>query len=61
MTRLNDGRWTKELSLAPGRYEYRFVADGQWLDDPAATIFALNGVAVKPVLGAQELKSKFQN
>ena len=37
MIRLHDGQWAKELSLAPGRYEYRFVVDGQWVDDPAAT------------------------
>ena len=34
---LSDGKWAKELSLAPGRYEYRFVVDGEWVDDPAAT------------------------
>ncbi len=37
MIRLSDGKWAKELSLAPGRYEYRFVVDGEWVDDPAAT------------------------
>lgn len=37
MIRLSDDKWAKELSLAPGRYEYRFVVDGQWVDDPAAT------------------------
>lgn len=37
MIRLKNGKWAKELSLPPGHYEYRFVADGQWLDDPAAT------------------------
>lgn len=31
------GRWRKELTLLPGRYEYRLVVDGQWVDDPAAT------------------------
>lgn len=36
MIRLEDGRWAKELTLPPGRYEYRFVVDGQWEDDPAA-------------------------
>ena len=37
MIRLHDGQWTKELTLPPGRYEYRFIVDGQWVDDPAAT------------------------
>jgi 1,4-alpha-glucan branching enzyme len=36
------GRWTKELSLPPGRYEYRYVVDGEWLCDPAATEQASN-------------------
>lgn len=31
-----DGRWAVQLSLPPGRYEYRFVADGEWVDDPNA-------------------------
>lgn len=42
MIRLDDGQWAKELALAPGRYEYRFVVDGQWVDDPAATEFIPN-------------------
>ena len=33
---LGEGKWAKELALPPGRYEYRFVVDGQWVDDPAA-------------------------
>lgn len=33
-----DGRvWACELRLPSGRYEYRFVADGEWVDDPNAT------------------------
>jgi 1,4-alpha-glucan branching enzyme len=28
--------WKITLWLPPGRYEYRFVVDGQWLSDPAA-------------------------
>jgi chromosome partitioning protein len=26
--------WTKILLLAPGRYEYRYVVDGEWREDP---------------------------
>ena len=28
------GRWTKIVTLAPGRYEYKFLVDGQWHNDP---------------------------
>ena len=27
--------WRKKLTLQPGRYHYRFVVDGKWVDDPA--------------------------
>ena len=30
------GRWTKELSLPPGLYEYQYVVDGKWINDPRA-------------------------
>ena len=36
MIPLGNGKWAKELMLAPGRYEYRFVGDGQWTDDVTA-------------------------
>ncbi|MBN1827393.1 MAG: alpha-glucosidase C-terminal domain-containing protein [Candidatus Eisenbacteria bacterium] len=31
-----DGVYETTLSLAPGRYEYKFVVDGQWYPDPNA-------------------------
>jgi 1,4-alpha-glucan branching enzyme len=34
MKRLKDGRWEATLSLAEGKYEYRYLVDGQWRDDP---------------------------
>ena len=39
---INDGKWARELSLAPGRYEYRFVVDGHWIDDPKAKAYVPN-------------------
>lgn len=36
MVALGKGRWRKELTLPPGRYEYRLVVDGQWVDDSTA-------------------------
>ena len=29
------GIWKINLSLMPGRYEYRFLVDGKWENDPA--------------------------
>ncbi|MBT8407507.1 MAG: glycogen-binding domain-containing protein [Deltaproteobacteria bacterium] len=28
------GRWTKMVTLAPGGYEYKFLIDGEWQNDP---------------------------
>jgi 1,4-alpha-glucan branching enzyme len=36
MVALGNGRWIKELTLPPGVYEYRIVADGEWTVDPLA-------------------------
>jgi len=35
MKRDNKGRWTKTVTLSPGRYEYKFLVDGQWQTDPS--------------------------
>ncbi|MHB8079373.1 MAG: AAA family ATPase [Candidatus Krumholzibacteriia bacterium] len=29
-----DGEWAAVLPVPPGRYEYRFIVDGDWLPDP---------------------------
>lgn len=36
MISLGNGQWVKELTLAPGRYEYRLVVEGEWICDPKA-------------------------
>jgi 1,4-alpha-glucan branching enzyme len=36
MIAMEDGNWVRELTLSPGRYEYLFVADGEWMSDPLA-------------------------
>jgi len=33
MKRSENGVWQKTLMLFPGRYEYRFLVDGQWTND----------------------------
>jgi 1,4-alpha-glucan branching enzyme len=32
-----NGEWSGYLPLKPGHYEYRFVVDGVWKDDPDAS------------------------
>lgn len=35
MRRDRSGIWRASLNLRPGRYEYKFIVDGQWWTDPA--------------------------
>lgn len=30
----SNGNWNKTLMLHPGRYEYKFLIDGVWQEDP---------------------------
>ena len=59
MTEQRGGKWSTELLLKPGHYEYRLVVDGQWQDDPMAARFVANPfgglncvVEVKPIATA---------
>ena len=36
------GIWKISLSLKPGRYEYRFLVDGNWENDPSCCGFVPN-------------------
>jgi 1,4-alpha-glucan branching enzyme len=35
LSRIDGGLWETKLALQPGRYEYKFVVDGQWVPDPS--------------------------
>ena len=35
MKRDKKGRWTKIVTLSPGKYEYKFLVDGEWQNDPS--------------------------
>lgn len=34
MEKDESGKWNVELELAPGRYEFKFVVDGEWCCEP---------------------------
>jgi len=36
------GIWKTTLSLEPGRYEYRFIVDGRWENDPSCSCCVAN-------------------
>jgi len=38
-----DGVWTITYDLAPGTYQYKFVADGSWFQDPGNAEAAPDG------------------
>jgi len=33
MERNEDGGWAKEITLAPGVYQYKFLVDDMWIED----------------------------
>jgi hypothetical protein len=36
LVRQGNGHWVGDLTVNPGKYEYLFVVDGQWMPDPNA-------------------------
>ena len=42
MVKMKDGSFRARLHLAPGRYEYKFLVDGEWMSDPQAPEEAVN-------------------
>ena len=34
MKKNENGIWTKIVMLLPGKYEYKFLVDGEWKEDP---------------------------
>ncbi len=44
------GVWKINLKLSPGRYEYRFLVDGQWHNDPQCSEHVANPFGEKNCL-----------
>ena len=42
MKKNKNGNWSTVVKLVPGSYEYRFIADGRWKDDPTCQSRRLN-------------------
>lgn len=50
LKRQKDGRWSTWMNLEPGTYEYRFIVDGEWREDPAS-----EGRSVNPFGGSNSV------
>ena len=42
MQKDSEGIWTASVALPPGTHRYRFIADGEWKDDPTCQLRAPN-------------------
>ena len=42
LKKLKNGEWKAILPLSAGKYEYRYIVDGHWTDDPNCTMHAPN-------------------
>ena len=42
MKKDGNGFWTKSIMIPPGKYEYKFLIDGQWKEDPGNEQACLN-------------------
>jgi len=38
------GSWAAKVALKSGRYEYKFIVDGNWVNDPRCTSCVANSV-----------------
>lgn len=42
MKKSADGTWKIKLKLSPGKYEYKYVVDGMWIQDMSCSETVLN-------------------
>ena len=47
MERKENGTWIKNFFLEPGRYQYRFIVDGKWVEDNNNSKFVNNAFGGK--------------
>ncbi len=50
LRKLKGGVWKTTVALPRGNYEYRFIVDGQWQDDPTCETRVDNSFGVKNCL-----------
>lgn len=41
------GEWITRVILAEGKHQYKFIVDGEWVNDPGATRYEQNGLGTE--------------
>ncbi|MFX0203060.1 MAG: glycogen-binding domain-containing protein [Candidatus Hodarchaeota archaeon] len=55
MSRKEKGLWEVTVKLSPGAYEYKFFADGRWVDNILGCV-EVNGVCVQDIPAAKRVQ-----
>jgi 1,4-alpha-glucan branching enzyme len=50
MVRQKDGTFRKRLNLNPGEYRYKFLVDGEWIEDAGAERLVANAFGTRDAL-----------
>lgn len=43
----SQGNWMVKVNLKPGRYEYKFIVDGNWTNDPRCSWYIPNNLGTQ--------------
>ncbi len=58
MSRGKEGIWRREISLLPGRYEYKVLVGNSWSEDRSCTVMVENS-CIQDVSDAQQVANAF--
>lgn len=45
--KVSNGTWSVKVNLKPGRYEYKFIVDGAWINDPKCRSCVTNNLGTQ--------------
>ena len=58
MVQNQQGVWNTVISLAPGRYEFKVIADGVWRENETCQV-SIEGISFELVLHAEPVRNTF--
>ena len=58
IVRTESGFWEAGIEVPPGKYEYRFIVDGQWMDNVPGCV-QVDKICVQDVPAAKRVPNSF--